>query len=155
MSGFWNNWYKLQSGRCQWIGIYYIGLFFGNLTYMTFNPNIIIQIMFHSIWSFEMKFKRYLLRCPNLATEIGSMSQIQPVSFFDGAPFKQADSENTNIFCTTNFITVFPLAPMGVLAPGSAHAWPSAQPPIDTSGNLSAHLGGEFWKVVSSIFSPF
>ena len=28
----------------------------------------------------------------------------------------------------------FPLAPMGVLAPGSAHTRPSAQPPIDTSG---------------------
>ena len=30
-----------------------------------------------------------------------------------------------------------PLAPMGVLAPGSAHARPSARPPIDTSGNFS------------------
>jgi hypothetical protein len=28
----------------------------------------------------------------------------------------------------------FPLAPMGALAPGSAHASPSAQAPIDTSG---------------------
>ena len=35
-----------------------------------------------------------------------------------------------------------PLAPMGVLAPGSAHARPSAQPPIDTSGNFSAHMSG-------------
>ena len=34
----------------------------------------------------------------------------------------------------------FPLALMGVLAPGSAHAWPSTQPPIDTSGNFSAHM---------------
>ena len=33
----------------------------------------------------------------------------------------------------------FPLAPMGVLAPGSAHARPSAQPPIDNSGNFPAH----------------
>ena len=32
---------------------------------------------------------------------------------------------------------------MGVLAPGSAHARPSARPPIDTSGNCSAHLSGE------------
>ena len=31
---------------------------------------------------------------------------------------------------------------MGVLAPGSAHARPSAQPPIDTSGNFSAHISG-------------
>ena len=30
----------------------------------------------------------------------------------------------------------FPVAPMGVLAPGSAHARPSARPPITTSGNL-------------------
>ena len=30
---------------------------------------------------------------------------------------------------------------MGVLAPGSAHARPSARPPIDVNGNLSAH-----WK---------
>ena len=39
-------------------------------------------------------------------------------------------------------IIQFPLAPMGVLAPGSAHARPFAQPPIDTSGNLSAHVSG-------------
>ena len=32
----------------------------------------------------------------------------------------------------------FPLVPMGVLAPGSAHARPSAQPPIDMSGNFPA-----------------
>ena len=37
----------------------------------------------------------------------------------------------------------FPIAPMGVLAPGSAHARPSAQPPIDTSGNFSAHMSAE------------
>ena len=36
----------------------------------------------------------------------------------------------------------FPLAPMGVLAHGSAHARPSAEPPIDTSGNFSAHMSG-------------
>ena len=37
----------------------------------------------------------------------------------------------------------FPLAPMGVLAPGSAHARPSGQPPIDMSGNFSAHVSAE------------
>ena len=31
---------------------------------------------------------------------------------------------------------IIPLAPIGVLAPGSAHAWPFAQPPIDTRGNF-------------------
>ena len=45
---------------------------------------------------------------------------------------------------TNNFkLDKFPLAPMGVLAPGSAHARPSAQPPIDTSGNVSAHVSAE------------
>jgi hypothetical protein len=36
-----------------------------------------------------------------------------------------------------------PLTPMGVLAPGSAHARPSAQPPIDVSGNFSPHVSAE------------
>ena len=31
----------------------------------------------------------------------------------------------------------------GVLAPGSVHARPSAQPPIDTSGNFPAHMSAE------------
>ena len=35
-----------------------------------------------------------------------------------------------------------PLAPMGVLAPESAHVRPSARPPIDTSGNFSEHMSG-------------
>ena len=35
---------------------------------------------------------------------------------------------------------LIPLAPMGVLAPGSAHARPSTRPPIDTSGNFPAHV---------------
>ena len=44
---------------------------------------------------------------------------------------------------------------MGVLAPGSEHAWPSTQPPIDTSGNFSAHRPGGgviFWKFFWSSF---
>ena len=32
---------------------------------------------------------------------------------------------------------------MGVLAPGSAHARPSAQPPIDGSGNFPAPVSAE------------
>ena len=36
----------------------------------------------------------------------------------------------------------FPLTTMGVLAPGSAHARPSAQPPIDVSGNFPPHVSG-------------
>ena len=31
----------------------------------------------------------------------------------------------------------------GVLAPGSAHARPSARPPIDMSGNFSPHVSAE------------
>ena len=37
----------------------------------------------------------------------------------------------------------FPLTPMGVLAPGSAHARPSAQPLIFMSGNFPAHVSAE------------
>ena len=54
-------------------------------------------------------------------------------------------------------IRKFPLAPMWVLAPGSAHARTSAQPPIETSGNFSAHVsgrgGGKFFEKVSDQFS--
>ena len=32
---------------------------------------------------------------------------------------------------------------MGVLAPWSAHARPSAQPPINVSGNFPAHMSAE------------
>ena len=35
------------------------------------------------------------------------------------------------------------IAPMGVLAPGSAYTRPSAQPPIDMSGNFPAHVSAE------------
>ena len=37
----------------------------------------------------------------------------------------------------------FPLALMGVLAPGSAHARPSARPPIDTRGSFPVHVSAE------------
>jgi hypothetical protein len=40
-------------------------------------------------------------------------------------------------------IKKFPLAPMGILAPGSAHARPSARPHIATSGNFLAHVSAE------------
>ena len=36
-----------------------------------------------------------------------------------------------------------PLTSMGVLAPGSANARPSTQPPIDVSGNFPAHVSAE------------
>ena len=37
----------------------------------------------------------------------------------------------------------FPLTPMGVLAPGSTHARPSAQPPIDVSRNFPVPVSAE------------
>ena len=42
----------------------------------------------------------------------------------------------------------FPLVPMGVLAPGSAHARPSARPPINTSGIFLAYMSGGEGKIV-------
>ena len=44
------------------------------------------------------------------------------------------------------------LAQMGVLAPGSAHARPSARPPIDTSGNFPAHVSAESLFLNFTIF---
>ena len=41
----------------------------------------------------------------------------------------------------------FPLTTMGVLAPRSAHARPSAQPPIDMSGNFPAHVSVVTFKI--------
>ena len=49
-------------------------------------------------------------------------------------------NENTMLGCD---LFQIPLARMGVLAPGSAHARPSAQPPINTSGNFPAHMSAE------------
>ena len=43
----------------------------------------------------------------------------------------------------------FPLAPMGVLAPVSAHAGPSAQPPIGTSGKFPARVSAELPSNIS------
>ena len=59
--------------------------------------------------------------------------------------------------------TKIPLAPMGVLAPGSARARPSARPPINTSGNFPAHVSAESTsnispipsKVVSDVSDPY
>ena len=45
----------------------------------------------------------------------------------------------------------FPLAPMGVLAPGSAHARPSARPPIDTSGNFPAPVSAEWLSAFKTV----
>jgi hypothetical protein len=55
----------------------------------------------------------------------------------------------------------FPLVPMGVLAPESAHKRPSAQP-INPSGNFPAHMSAESplnispnsSKVISEVSEP-
>ena len=60
-------------------------------------------------------------------------------------------------------IKVFPLAPMGVLAPGSAHARPSARPPIDISEKFPANVSAESpWnispnpsEVISEVSEPY
>jgi hypothetical protein len=46
----------------------------------------------------------------------------------------------------------FPLTQMGVLAPGSTHARPSTQPPIDVSGNIPAHMSGVGGLKFSTVF---
>ena len=59
----------------------------------------------------------------------------------------------------SNNTNKIPLAPMGVLAPGSAHSRPSAQPSIDNRGNFSKQVsgGGGIKKIdhVGSIFNIF
>ena len=52
--------------------------------------------------------------------------------------------KTSNHFINLMIIIIkFPLAPIGVLAPGSEHARPSARPPIDTSVNFPAHVSAE------------
>ena len=55
------------------------------------------------------------------------------------------DKMYNNITADLGYIAVkkFLQVPMGVLAPGSVHARPSARPPIDTSGNVPAHMSAE------------
>ena len=64
---------------------------------------------------------------------------------------REKQSGNQSYFCNEQntvramckIYNKFPLAPMGVLAPGSPHARPSARPPIDTSGKFPAHMSAE------------
>ena len=44
---------------------------------------------------------------------------------------------------------IWRIAPLGVLAPGSAHPRPSAQPPIDTNGIFLAHMSAESLSNIS------
>jgi hypothetical protein len=80
----------------------------------------------------DPKFEIFFLRQgPNLGGGGGQMSSGQKPKYkgiFVKPPFKN---------------TKFPLTPMGVLALGSAHARPSAQPPINVSGNFPPHVSAE------------
>ena len=49
----------------------------------------------------------------------------------------------------------YPLMPMGVLAPGSVHARPSAQPPIDVSGNFPTPMSAEFLPTPQKSYPKF
>ena len=56
-----------------------------------------------------------------------------------------------------HFLDNIPLVPMGFLAPRSAHAWPFAQPPIDTREIcwrmcLVGGRGNKYWTLFWSIF---
>ena len=62
------------------------------------------------------------------------------VTVFDRQAWQVEDDMNGN---KSENEEKFSLTPMGVLAPGSAHVRPSAQPPIDMSGNFSPHVSAE------------
>ena len=63
-----------------------------------------------------------------------NMNLLKSKTVFDIPRVKMFPQEN---------IMKFPLAQMGVLVPGSAHARPFTRPPIDTSGNFPAHMSAE------------
>ena len=51
-----------------------------------------------------------------------------------------------NMYLIFKILHKFPLAPMGVLAPVSAHARPSAQPPIWEGGQKNWKIFGQFFR---------
>ena len=59
------------------------------------------------------------------------------------------DSLNPEYGKVRTILYQIPLAPMGVLAPGSAHARPSTRPPINTSGNFPADVSAESHSNIS------
>ena len=73
------------------------------------------------------------------------------------------EEDEASVETVDTVVPEFPLAPMGVLAPVSAHAGPSAQPPIGTSGNFLPHLSAESpsnispspSKVISDVSDPY
>ena len=98
---------------------------------------------YHSVSSSIFKYPHVsssILMYPHVSTDIwfsGSGSMSHPYTLCLGY-----------VLFSKKYTYEFPLAPMGVLAPGSAHARPSARPPIDTSGNFPAHMSAESpWNI--------
>jgi hypothetical protein len=75
-------------------------------------------------------------------------AQVKCAHFHQTNFFHLSNIVNDSIQLTTIIISKIPLVPMGVLAPGSAHARPSAQPPINTSGNFWRTCLGGGYKIV-------
>ena len=84
--------------------------------------------------------------------------------------FKNVPNKYLNLFAGIKIVEhlwknigKFSLAPMGVLPPGFVYATPSAQPPIDTSGNIPAHVSAESpsnispnpSEVISEVSEPY
>ena len=58
-------------------------------------------------------------------------------------------NSHTTVTRKQEILKNIPLAPMGVLAPGSAHVRPSTRPPIDTRRNFPAHISAELPSNIS------
>ena len=65
--------------------------------------------------------------------------------------FDQGDMEKLQLNITPMVwkLLQFRLTLMGVLAPGSGHARPSARPPINMSGILLAHMSAKSPSIIS------
>ena len=113
-------WFKLGSSGSIWF-IW----FTGSISNMNMNMNIQYHIISCQIFAGTDGGPRFLV-CARLTLR--------------SVPHRQQWKYLAHVSVAERKWREFPLAPMGVLAPGSAHAWPSARPPIDTSGNFSVHV---------------
>ena len=81
--------------------------------------------------------------CPKNPFDHGSLSETRDIKKEpDDIDNKFDDAIAAKLKCSQKHI-IIPLAPVGVLAPVSAHAGPSAQPPIGPSGYFSACVSAE------------
>ena len=93
------------------------------------------------VYSTETDFARSFVNCEHPFHPISSCLYYTPC---DSSQCLDIGHGNNNCRCYHCYRQVkFPLAPMGVLAPGSAQVRPSARLPIDTSGNFPAHMSAE------------